>query len=128
MIERSHLTTDAEYGAPAYDDVAHRFQVQMYAADVPDDEARRRVRAVIDREKPAHTSYHLCVIDARMRVGFQARLGVDAIVAASSQQLSLGSGLRLSHEGVLADIEGTSLAYGSGAARETRLGRRSALV
>ncbi len=39
------------------------------------------MRAVIGREKPAHTLYHLCVIEPRMRVGFQARLGIDTIVA-----------------------------------------------
>lgn len=36
---------------------------------------------MIDSERPAHTSYHLCVVEPRMRVGYQARLGVDAIVA-----------------------------------------------
>jgi len=35
---------------------------------------------VIEREKPAHTAYHLCVIQPGFRVGFQARLGIDAVV------------------------------------------------
>ena len=38
------------------------------------------VARVVDREKPAHTTYHLCQFEPRMRVGFQARVGIDAIV------------------------------------------------
>jgi hypothetical protein len=39
------------------------------------------VQRILDDEKPAHTEYHLCLIEPRMRVGFQARIGVDSIVA-----------------------------------------------
>ncbi|MCA9909132.1 MAG: hypothetical protein KC519_10830, partial [Anaerolineae bacterium] len=45
-----------------------------------DDE--RMLRRAIDSEKPAHTDYDLHLVEARFRVGVQARLGVDAIIGA----------------------------------------------
>ena len=45
---------------------------------------------MIEREKPAHTAYHLCVIEPRMRVGSQARIGVDAIIAQGPPAVQLG--------------------------------------
>ena len=50
----------------------------------------------MDAEKPAHLDYHLCVVEANARVGFQARVGVDAIVAGPRGNLVLdavGAGL-----------------------------------
>jgi phage tail-like protein len=81
VLDGSHLITHAEYGAPLFMDVAHRFTVQMYRGATFSEQVRNDVRAVLDREKPAHTVYHLCVVEPTMRVGFQARVGVDAIVA-----------------------------------------------
>jgi hypothetical protein len=51
------------------------------------------VRAVIEREKPAHTTYHLCVIEPRMRVGAQARLGIDTIVSQGPPPAGIGVAL-----------------------------------
>jgi hypothetical protein len=38
------------------------------------------VRAVLDAEKPAHTDYDLCVVEPTFVVGWQARVGVDAVI------------------------------------------------
>jgi hypothetical protein len=77
---QSHLIYDDEYGAPLFDGIAHRFCVSAYEVDLPDDTTKARIRAIIDREKPAHTTYELCTIGPLMRVGFQARIGIDTIV------------------------------------------------
>ena len=38
------------------------------------------VSSGIDREKPAHTSYEICVVEPGIRVGYRARLGIDTLV------------------------------------------------
>lgn len=78
-LDLSRLTPD-DSGAMLFEDIAHRFCVAVRCADLNTPGALDTVRAVIDREKPAHTVYDLCTIDARMRIGWQARVGIDAIV------------------------------------------------
>jgi hypothetical protein len=68
---------------------------------------------VIEREKPAHTVYHLCVIEPKMRVGFQARIGIDTVVAGPIRPSSLGGQTRLGKETAL------------GGAAAGRIGERS---
>ena len=89
-LDYSNLITNEQYGAPLFEDVAHQFSVQIYRTALQCPEALSRVRAVLDREKPAHTSYHLCVIEPRMRVGFQAYLGIDTLLGGSAQEIRLG--------------------------------------
>jgi hypothetical protein len=123
-LDASHLIRDEDYGAPLFEDLAHRFCVQVYAADLPDPNALDQVQAVIDREKPAHTDYHLCLIEARMRVGFQARLGVDTIVGGTAADLvfdetvSLGFGTILPADGAAQSRLG----------QQARLGGRTTLT
>ena len=81
IVDGSHLITDADHGAPLFDDVAHRFTVLMYRGRSYGAEIRDEVRDVIERERPAHTTYHLCVVEPRLRIGFQARIGVDTVIA-----------------------------------------------
>jgi len=81
VVNRARVRSADETATLVLDGDAHRFCVQVYAADAPTPDSVARVRRVVDREKPAYTVYHLCVIQPRMRVGFQARLGIDAIVA-----------------------------------------------
>jgi phage tail-like protein len=90
-LDYSNLITNEEFGSPLFESVAHQFTVQIYRSDLSCPETMARVRAVLDREKPAHTDYHLCTIEARMRVGFQARLGIDAVVGGSREDIRLGS-------------------------------------
>jgi phage tail-like protein len=79
-------------GAHLYGSVAHRFCVHVYERQVASPARLERVRAVIDREKPAHTAYQLSVIAPRLRVGLQARVGVDAVVAGGPGGTRLGGG------------------------------------
>jgi phage tail-like protein len=102
LVDRSRLLPDEQYGAAARDDVAHRFAVQIYAAELAGSEDLDRVRQVIDREKPAHTTYHLCAIEPRMRVGRQARVGIDTIVGGPPAAAVMGRPLHLGMDTVLA--------------------------
>jgi phage tail-like protein len=90
ILDRSHLITNEQFGAPLFEDVAHQFSVQIYQGQLKCAETLARVRAVIEREKPAHTSYHLCIVQPRLRVGFQARVGVDTLIAGAPRSSNLG--------------------------------------
>jgi phage tail-like protein len=82
VLHRSHLLTDDEFGEPLFADLAHRFTVRIAAGQIRCDADEAALRDVIEREKPGHTAYHLCVVRPGFRVGFQARLGIDAVVGA----------------------------------------------
>jgi phage tail-like protein len=79
----------AAIGSALFESTAHRFTVVVpptggRAVD------RSLVMKVVQAEKPAHTGFHLCFVDPRMRVGIQARIGVDTLVAAGPEEMSLG--------------------------------------
>lgn len=65
---------------PLFADVAHRFTLRLYQGGRFSADTVAAARAVVEREMPAHTAYHVCVIEPKMRVGVQARLGLDAII------------------------------------------------
>jgi phage tail-like protein len=79
-LDHSHLITDAEYGSPLFEDVAHRFTVLFYPSGGSTAKQLADVRRTVDRDKPAHTEYQLCIVRPRMRVGYQADVGIDTIV------------------------------------------------
>lgn len=89
-LDRSYLTQTEAFGAALFADVAHRFCVRLYCADLTRPGALEDARAVIAREKPAHTVCHVCVIEPRMRVGAQASIGIDAIVAGGPEPAHFG--------------------------------------
>jgi phage tail-like protein len=90
-LDRSHLITNEGFAAPLFDDVAYQVQVLMYPAVTGDPRTVERVREIVEREKPAHVTYHLCIAKPELRVGIQARLGVDAIVSGERPASRLGS-------------------------------------
>jgi len=81
--------TVTELGEPLFLDTAHRFTVFMPAYRVQQAALRDEVRRILDAEKPAHTDYHLCLIEPDMRVGFQAQVGIDTIVGGDPSPLRL---------------------------------------
>jgi phage tail-like protein len=115
-LDQSHLITDDDFGSPLFTDVAYRFVVNVYRSQIMCPDSLARIRAVLDREKPAHTVYDLCIIEPDFRVGFQGRLGIDTVVAGSSRSLALGSNQLLGKESVLAGVAAGRLGA------ETRLG------
>lgn len=118
-LDGSHLIDERDYGAPLFEGSAHHFCVQLHAASAPDPQTVERVRQIIEREKPAHTTYHLCLLAPRMRVGFQARIGVDTIVGGGLNGPVIGGDSPLGRESVLpADDRPPAIG------RDARVGRR----
>jgi phage tail-like protein len=95
VLDGSYIAGEAGFGAHLFETVAHQFCVQVYERQVASPARLAAVRAVIEREKPAHTAWHLCVIKPRMRVGFQSRLGIDTVIAGAQPAQRLGSGADL---------------------------------
>lgn len=70
FLDGSDLTGPADpFGAALFDNVAYRFCVAINAGELTRPGALAAARAVIEREKPAHTVCELCIIQPRMRVG-----------------------------------------------------------
>ncbi len=80
ILDRADLIRQENYGAPLFEETAYRFSVELYPGQIGCDDGLDEIRALIEQEKPAHTDYHLCLIEPRLRVGFQARLGVDTLL------------------------------------------------
>jgi len=53
---------------PTYEDPAHRA------------ERARQVRAIVDREKPAHTHYRIIIENPTIQIGVHSTIGVDTIL------------------------------------------------
>jgi phage tail-like protein len=78
-----------ELGEALFLDTAHRFTVFLPAYRAQHVALRDEVRRIIDAEKPAHTDYHLCLVEPDMRVGFQAQVGIDTIIGGPPPPLRL---------------------------------------
>ena len=61
---------------------AHKFSVFVPAALSRSELKERQIRKVIELEKPAHTQFSLCKVEARFRVGVQSRVGFDTLLGA----------------------------------------------
>jgi phage tail-like protein len=95
VLDASDLAgPDDSFGANLFADVAYQFCVSVNAGELMRPGALDAVRAVIAREKPAHTACDLCIIQPSMRVGAQCRIGIDTVVGAP-RQMQLGR--RLDH-------------------------------
>jgi phage tail-like protein len=91
VVGQSELTGGADFGAPLFDDLAHRFHVcARPAPGANSDDLAADLRALVDADRPAHTVYTLCVAGPQARVGLQARIGVDLIVGEASEPFALG--------------------------------------
>lgn len=121
-LDGSHLITEEEFGAPLFQDLAHRFTVQLYRGHHLTPETLGALAAVLDREKPAHTIYHLCLVEPCMRVGFQARLGIDTIVAGPAPAKRLGDQTRSGTQIILSGDGAGRLGQQSQIGSTTRLG------
>ncbi|HKF74947.1 MAG TPA: hypothetical protein VKF59_02300, partial [Candidatus Dormibacteraeota bacterium] len=89
----------ATFGAAAFDSTAHRFTVLVPPAPGLD---RALVTSVVEAEKPAHTAFHVCFVRPAMRVGLQARVGLDAIVAGAPAPMALDQAAALGVDSRLA--------------------------
>lgn len=121
-LDQSQLITNDDFGSPLFTDVAYRFTVDVYRGQIMCANSLARVQGVLDAEKPAHTLYEVCIIEPRFRVGFQARVGVDTVVAGPPRSLALGSDQMLGEESVLAGAPASRLGVESRLGFTTRLG------
>ncbi len=95
VLDGSYLTGEGGPGSHLYEAVAHQFCVQVYERQAASPRRLAAVRAVIEREKPAHTAWHLCVIAPRLRIGVQSLVGIDTVVAGPPPAGRLGENTAL---------------------------------
>lgn len=91
ILGGSHVATEDNAPVPLFDDVAHRVSVRVHRGQLRGDSALDALRTVIEREKPAHVGYEICVIEPQLVVGFQATLGVDAVVGGPPDAAAAGT-------------------------------------
>jgi phage tail-like protein len=97
VVGESGPLEKSDFGMPLYSETAHLFTVIVPAMLLPCDEQRALLKQIIEQEKPAHTDYNLCFVEARMRVGSQSTIGVDSYIAAPPEPMSM-SGSQLGME------------------------------
>ena len=122
ILGESHLIPAEEFGGPLFTELAHRFNVWIPRGYAARSGVLARVKAVIDREKPAHTDYHLCIVEPQMRVGFQARVGMDTVVGGPPASLRLGERSVLGEETALGGPAASRIGEGSRLGITTRVG------
>lgn len=103
QLDHSYLITDEQFGEPLFYGVAYQFVVEVYSSEITGKGRRELIHQIVEREKPAHTMWRLAVIEPSMRVGMQARTGIDTIVAGVPGPSALGApgtsdGVRLGGE------------------------------
>lgn len=70
--------------------LAHRFTVYLPRTAVNCEAARRLVEHVVELAKPAHTEAEIELVEPRLRIGVQARVGVDTVVGLYPEGVVLG--------------------------------------
>jgi phage tail-like protein len=90
VLDRSRLLGDGDFGTPLFADSAHRFLVHVYRGSADAAPKRAELVEVIEREKPAHTSYRLLAIEPRFAIGVQACVGFDTVIAGPPEPTPLG--------------------------------------
>jgi phage tail-like protein len=91
-LGRAHLIAEGGEGGGLFAGLAHRFCVFVHAGELSGAGAREALVDLVERERPGHTTWALRVVEPRARVGGQARVGVDAVVARPGDPLALGAG------------------------------------
>jgi phage tail-like protein len=65
-----------------FEEFSHRFRVFVPSSWIGTADDEEMVHRAIREEKPAHTSYELCLVEPRFRIGLQSTVGVDTILGA----------------------------------------------
>ena len=65
-----------------FHEFAHRFRVFVPSAWVKTKSDEDMLRRALNAEKPAHTSFDLCLVEPRFRIGLQSTVGVDTVIGA----------------------------------------------
>jgi phage tail-like protein len=88
-VGASGPSSAGDWGAGLFSPFAHRFSVLVPPASGGSEVHPERVAQTVEEERPAHTLAHICFIQPTFKVGYQARIGLDAIVAAYPTEISL---------------------------------------
>lgn len=121
------LTSWPEPAVEALEWGAHRFTVLFDAAPYAVAETADRVARVVEREKPAHTAAAICPVFPRMRVGVQARLGIDASVGDITYMV-LSRLSTLNYDSILGCSGHERALAASGTGRHPRVGETARLA
>lgn len=99
VVDQSDLIAGEDVGSPPFNRLAYRATVFVHRSQVPTSADLRRIRSVIDNEKPAHVVCEICLVEPRLRVGYQSAVGLDTVIgdAASPPALYLGDALGKGH-------------------------------
>lgn len=100
--------------------------VQLYAAELPNPAIAGRLQALLEREAPAHLRCRLQLIEPAMRVGQQATLGVDTILAGPPPALTLEMAQPLGSDTILADARRGR--PGAAIGQDAQIGKRADLA
>ena len=79
-----------QLGLPLYAQEAYRFCVVVDGYRAADPRTVQEITRIVEREKPAHTDWRLEPVAPELRVGLQARIGIDTIVGGDPPPLTLG--------------------------------------
>jgi phage tail-like protein len=102
IVRRSRLDDTAQVGATAlktaqdplrdpFHVYAHRFSVFVPAASARGESMRRALEGLVTQWSPAHTQGCVEYVEPRMRIGVQASIGLDAVVARLPHGVTLGA-------------------------------------
>jgi phage tail-like protein len=80
ILDRSHVIEEEDVGEPLFTPTAYQFSVVLPRSQASAPATLERIRQLIEREKPAHVAYEICLVDPGIRVGHQALLGIDTVL------------------------------------------------
>jgi phage tail-like protein len=80
VLAGAHLIEEEDVGEPLFTNTAYQFSVTLPRSQVSAPATLAAVRELIEREKPAHTTYQICLVEPGIRVGYQALLGVNTLL------------------------------------------------
>jgi hypothetical protein len=89
VVGESGPLAQYQIGLPLYAEDAYRFCVVVDGYRAADPQTVQEITRIVEREKPAHTDWRLELVAPELRVGLQARIGVDAIVGGEPPPLAL---------------------------------------
>jgi phage tail-like protein len=102
IVDNAHLISGEEYGVPLFEGLAHRFMVRIHQGAGQSPERLSAVSALIEREKPAHTDYDICVIAPGMSIGIgEGRIGIDMVLGGDPLPSRMGGEAQLGVDTVL---------------------------
>ena len=105
-----------------FEEFAHRFRVVIPAAWVRTADDERMLRRALDMEKPTQSSYDLCLVEPRFRVGVQSTVGLDTIVGAyQTTRLACAAGSETAPDSLRSQRLGVDTVLGGQAALPLQL-------